>query len=271
MAVVITSNMALSSLISTSGGRNKPIIGWDNVVANGTLMASSSAEGYPVTNLTNPSTSSEWRAAADGTQSVTVTLSGAQEINYIGIARHNFGSTGTSLTITAQPGDVEITPSMMPVDDAPLMVRFDPITVESLTITMTGSTDPVRMSVLYAGMLTTVKGGIYQEVVPIPYGYQTDIVTNRAESGDFLGRIMTDQRLQLAYEFAYVEYDWFKANMGPFIKHAMLRPFFFAWLPEKYPEDVVFGWLTNDINPISENFEGTVVVRFNMEMGGLTV
>lgn len=271
MAVVITPNMALSQQLRTGGGRNKPIIGWDNAVSTGTLTASSEAEGYPVTNLTNPSTSSEWRASGNGTQSITVTLGAEREINYIGIARHNFGSSGAAVSVTAEPGGVDLVPSIMPVSDAPLMVRFDPITVTSVTITISGGSVPARMSVLYAGYLTTVKGGMYQEVVPIPYGYQTDIVTNRAESGDFLGRIMTDQRLQLAYEFAYVEYDWFKANMGPFIKSAMLQPFFFAWLPEMYPEDVAFGWLTADINPISENFEGTVVVRFNMEMGGLTV
>lgn len=70
--------------------------------------------------------------------------------------------------------------------------------------------------------------GIAQEVVPLHFAYETDVATGRAESGDFLGRIITDQSKSVSYTFEMVDYSWFKRELGDFAKTSLTQPFFFS-------------------------------------------
>jgi hypothetical protein len=72
---------------------DSPIIGYRNWVSGGNVAATTAAAGSPASNLGNPSTYLKWRAASPvGTQYLTVTLNTADDIDYVVIAGHNFGS-----------------------------------------------------------------------------------------------------------------------------------------------------------------------------------
>jgi len=76
-----------------------PRILWDNFVTFGSITASSEAAGYPISNVTNPATNQEWRAAAAGAVEIAITIGVVDELSGVGIARHNFGSAGIALSL----------------------------------------------------------------------------------------------------------------------------------------------------------------------------
>jgi hypothetical protein len=75
-----------------------PIIGWQNIATEVNLSADSAEDDNPVTNLLNPATNLIWRAATAspaGEEHLTIDLSNyLEEVDYIAVARHNFGSGG---------------------------------------------------------------------------------------------------------------------------------------------------------------------------------
>ena len=72
---------------------NSPIIGYQSLVNSGNVAATTAQPGAPASNLANPSTVLKWRASsAVADQVLTVTLETADDLDYVGIAGHNFGS-----------------------------------------------------------------------------------------------------------------------------------------------------------------------------------
>lgn len=80
-----------------------PIFLWENLATFGAVTADSEDTNYPASNLTNPATNLEWRGAADSplasTVEIAVAISQIDPIDGVGIAGHNFGSTGAAVTI----------------------------------------------------------------------------------------------------------------------------------------------------------------------------
>src|SRR5690606_20831318 len=88
---------------------------------------------FPASNLANPSTTplQGWRSDSTADQYVTATVSPQVEVDYVGIARHNLGSTQTVVTVEAILADegadweVVVEPTTLG-DDAPAVFRFAP-------------------------------------------------------------------------------------------------------------------------------------------------
>lgn len=60
--IIISSSL----ILSPPEPLNTPIFGWNNLVANGEVTATSEADEYPASNLVTPSTALRWRAAEEG-------------------------------------------------------------------------------------------------------------------------------------------------------------------------------------------------------------
>lgn len=273
MAVVISPNVTLGSLVR--GGGNKPIIGWHNLVTRMGVAADYSDPFFPVSNLGNPSTASQWRSTSTDPQAITVTITGADLIDYVAIARHNLGSDGAVVSVEAVTADnpgvsTVLFTGVVLANNRPAILRFDPVSVSSITLKIVPAASPPRIGVLYVGKLTVMPGSMMQEPVALPYANDDDVVTGLAESGDFLGRIITKRSLSLSYEFAHVDYDWFHSNMGPFVRHGLVTPFFFAWLPRLYPDECGYGWLEDDVRPTAVN-HGQIFLDFTLNIRALAV
>lgn len=274
MAVVISQNVVLSAL--TGSGAGRPLIGWRNFITSWSVVADYEDQFFPAVNLANPSTASQWRSTSLDVQYITVNISPSDEIDYVGLARHNLGSSQAQISIEAKTAAApavwtEIFTTSTLSGDEPAILRFDPVAAQEVRIKITPSLAIPRLSVLYVGKLTTMQRGMAQEVAALPYAYDTDVVTGMAESGDFLGRIVTGQSKSMDYTFEHVNYDWFHAELGPFAKAALVTPFFYAWLPKSYPNEVGYGWLNSDIRPVAFRYEFEHVVTFTLNIGAIAV
>lgn len=277
MGLYVSRNLVLEFDPWDEGGNgNFPVIGWHNLVTIDNVTASYAAADYPVTNLANPNTASRWQSThGTTTQYLTFEISSGEAIDYIGLARHNLGSTGANVSVQVQaPGSTNWTPvieeRVLP-SDAPAILRFVPQPVQAVRLKIVPQGTPPRLAVAYVGKLLVMERGLQNGHVPIHLAAQDEIVTGLAESGDFLGRIVTGQALETGVSFRFLRKDWFDAEMLPFVRAGLGRPFFFGWLPEDYPDEAAFCWRTSDIRPEAQMMARGVYLNIDFQMGALVL
>jgi hypothetical protein len=249
-----------------------PVILWNSLVTADTLTVSSEAEDYPAANLATDSTLEYWRAADASPVAIEVEVAG-QQIDALGIARHNLGSSHATVTVEALvsvdggPDEwIALNDPQMPGNNAPILFRFVPLFAQRVRITIEGGTAPAQAAVLYVGKLLIMPHGISAGHVPLDQAHTTQVVNGRSERGNFLGRIITGQSAQTSAAFETLPIDWYYAEMEPFIDRGMAGPFFFAWLPQSRPDDIGFAWLNTDPRPNM----GSLYFDVTLDYGGIT-
>lgn len=280
MSVVISHSYVISSSQSGGGVINgdNPLIGYDNLVTSSTVSTDTAAEGFPAANLANPSTNLKWvgelsSPEADEHIAVNTVTDDLQDVDYIAIARHNLFTAQIAvsveyLDVDASPDDwVELIAPVILPNDGPALFRFPPLAYASVRLRLQPGDAAPSIAVVYCGKLLILQRRIYVGHTPINYGRETKVANGRSESGEFLGRIVVGQMTKAMVSQKNVTPDWYRANMEPFLLQAQENPFFFAWRPGDYPNEVGYAWLTNDPKPTNALTNG--MVSFDLEMGGI--
>lgn len=247
--IVISLNYVLSVIPEIDP--DLPALGYRNVVTPSTIVADTQDVNFPASNLANPATNLEWRAADDSEQYLTVTISDPEDIDYVGIARHNFGSAEIAVSIEEFVGGdwQELVEDIMPADDSPLMFRFVPHSCAQIRIRMREGIAPPRAAVVYVGKLLDLERRIWVGHTPLPHARKLNLVSGISESGNFLGSILLGESRSTTVSLSLLSPEWRRANLEPFIK-TRPAPFFFAWRPQSYPREVGYCWITNDPMPV---------------------
>ena len=234
---------------------DSPLVGWHNVVAATTIVADVQDASFPASNLANPATHLEWRSTSTALQYVTITTNYVGQIDYVGIAKHNFGSAGIAVSLgyfTAGPTWNELVAPFIPADDKPIMLRFTPQGQAEVKIKLAAGSAAPRAAVVYCGKLLVVPR-IYSGHTPLPYGRRNTGTSGMSESGNFLGSIITGEWRETVLPFRLIDPAFYRGKMDAFVASANARtPFFFAWRPSSYPLEVGYGWLTDNAEPVPE-------------------
>lgn len=278
MSIVISSSYVISSSQSGGGTINadNPLIGWHNIAISSNISATTEAAGFPASNMANPSTNLRWEGEAASPAAddyITIDTNYEDPIDYIAIAKHNLG-TG-QIPVSVEYMDVDASPDewteliadvILP-NDGPALFRFDPQVITQIRLRLQPGTEVPTIAVCYVGKLLVMQRRIYVGHTPMPYGRTTKVVNARSESGNFLGRIVTNQMTGATASFQNLTADWYRTNMEPFLLQAQELPFFFAWRPSSYPREIGYGWLTSDPKPNNQRQNGMMAV--DIAMGGI--
>lgn len=270
--IVVPSAYALT--LAAAQAADLPVILWQTIAAAADYSADEEATGYPATNLANPSTIEGWRGTSTDPQTITVALDGSIEIEGIGIERHNFGSGLVTVEIEglAPEGDPEepthwsvIVAEHIPAGDGTVIYVFDPGHYDAIRLNLTPSATIPRLAVLWVGPVLRMERGV-QPHTPIGWGIRRTVQTGRSQSGDFLGRVITDATRQASAQFSYLTPEWLReSDWLAFASAAATSPFFFAWAPETYPTEVGFCWALNDIVASVNHLAGYAEATIEME------
>lgn len=243
-----------------------PLIGWHNLVTFDNVSADTEAADYPATNLANPATNLEWRAANTTEQYLTVAVASIDPVDYVGIARHNLSSAVIAVSVGYFDDEddwVELVAPFIPRDDAPLLLVFTAQSLVEIKVKFAVGTAAARAAVLYVGKLLVCERGVVPDAdLPVPtFARKTSVVNGRSEAGDYLGRVVLGQFLEWNASFKHFLPDWYRTNFDPFVAAAQDDvPFFYAWSPVGYPYEVVFAWFTDDPIPLTNPVTGRVGV-----------
>jgi len=275
MSVVINSTYVISE--SQSGGgtinANNPVVGWHNLVTTSNITTTTAAAGFPATNMANPSTNLRWEgelSSPEEDEYITVVTGSTDPIDYLAVAKHNFGSASIPVSVEyldldASPIEwVELIADTLLPNDGPVLFRFPPAVITQIRLRMQPGSEAPTAAVVYVGRLLVLQRRLYVGHSPMPYGRTTKVTNARSESGNFLGRIVLNQMTGTSVALKNITPDWYRTNMEPFLLQAQEEPFFFAWRPSTYPLEVGYGWLTNDPRPTNTTQNGMMSVDLQM-------
>lgn len=255
-----------------------PVVGWHNVVTAANVATDTEDPNYPAVNLATNRTPEQWRGTNTTEQRIVVTPDYIGEIDYVAVARHNFGTAQISVSVEVYtevdefgPVWVEVHEGIMPADNGALVLRFVPQAVVGISLLLRTGNAPPRASVLFVGKLLVLPATIQTEFTPLTYGRVIDGATNVTENGDYLGRLIHSEMLESSCSLLYLDPVWYREAMDPFIKASSLVPFFFAWDPLHWPREVGFAWIKEGSNPQPRIYENVGLMSITLEMGGISL
>jgi hypothetical protein len=267
--IVISDDVVLSPEAIASGiSGNNPRIGWHNVVTEANIFADTEDADFPAINMANPATYLKWVGEeTTSEQSVGVVLSPAQTVNYFAIARHNLGTIGSEYVFEYLSGStwIELTTPRVPADDYVIMQEFPDTFASQFRLRMTSNGDAPEIAVLHVGQILRLQRRIYVGHTPLVFGRETTVSTGVSEEGEFLGRVVRRRLYQSTVSMQNLTASWYRTYLDPFFHAATAVPFFWAWRPSGYPNEVGYAWIKGDADMSNQRANGMVQIKFQMQ------
>ena len=243
---------------------NYPRIAYQNFVSSATLTASSAATGFAANNLKNPLTWNFWRPSSV-TATMEFNLGAVRTVDYCGIAAHNCGTKGNTITLEYWDGDSWVTiDTHVPTDDSVILFLFDPILAQVFRLSISGGTAPT-ISTVYMGQALVSQRSMYVGHTPITLNQKHVVRPQRSEGGQWLGRSVIRQAAQANIALKHLTAAWVRTYLEPFIESAVNYPFFFAWRPTEFPAEVGYCWTGDDIVPQNTGPRDLMSVAFTVD------
>lgn len=219
------------------------------------VTASSETESGPSDAPLRPDTGEYWEPS-----SMPATwefdLGSAEEINYVGIAGHTLGSAGAAIEVQAGADDEVdsngnypvFAQAVNPANDRPLLFLDDDRIARRLRIVLTGATAP-KIAVVYVGMALKMQRALFGGHAPVPLSRMAELSRSLSKGGQFLGQRFRRRGVMGTAHYGTLTSDWYRENFDPFVEHAQSLPYFFAWRPSRFPEEVAYVWTPEPISP----------------------
>lgn len=244
--------------------KNFPIVCGQNKATTTNLTVTSENASYPAVNMVNPNENQRWESNTASDQYVTVSLSEEQEIDYVAFAGHNFGDDDALISVETYDGS-SWTERLAPIqitDNKPVIMKIEPISCSGVRLKIGSSDTTPTITVFYCGLCVEMERANYVGHTPINYGKVSNIVDGMSESGRFIGRIVIGENYTTNVEIDNLTPSFFRNKVNPFFVDAEKNPFFYAWRPLQYPNEVGFAWLRENGSMQNQLANGFVNISF---------
>lgn len=286
--IYISNSLYLSGSISSGIEPNNPIIGYHSILLPDDIDATSGLTGRVAINMWSPDTATFWQGLSftsvsptTETQYIVLSNLNAYEFDYIGIARHNLGSSGFTFSIeeSSDAGATwsEIVAPKIFSDDSAILEYFDMRSTGLVRIKLTKTSTLIPAPIIAhikMGRALVLQRRIYVGHAPGTIGKKVRRIINTSESGQYLGQIILSKAHASSCTQQNNTAAFVREKIKPFIQHVngevevngtAPATFFFAWRPGDYPEEVLYGWTGDDIRPENQLSNGMMSWSFNME------
>lgn len=247
----------------------RPHFLYQNIITYDNITASSQAADFPAISLSNPLTAERWKPT---TMPATVTVDAGQLVNAdaIGIAAHTLHTNAASVTIQASVNGTswDNLASVAPSTGAPIMRIFDKVTYRYFRVLMEGAT-PASIGALFIGEALLMPLPIYGGHTPITMGRRARKITNKTEGGQYAGNSLIRLGVGTTFEFKHLPAVWYREYFDPFAKYLTDgAPFFAAWRPSEFPDEVGYCWPEGD--PIPTNMGIRDLMEVSISVSGFS-
>jgi len=148
-----------------------------------------------------------------------------------------------------------------PADNAPLMFLDTARSGRYLRVTVTGAGAVPRIASIYVGSVLAMEKQMANPFSPLNMARETVLSQSLSRGGQFLGQGFRRNGVMSSVGFRSLTAAWVRSYFDPFSKSARNLPYFFAWNPQDYPQEVGYVWTDKDIVPA---YSGEIV--FGMEV-----
>lgn len=222
----------------------KPCILYDNRLNDGFVSANYTGAGNGA-NLKDLRTYTYWEGSGVSVHYVTVNCGSPIAANGLGIIGHNFASIGAVISVECSSDNfaADITVALVgfvPASDKALFKKFTSQTKRYWRLKMSGMSAAPRMAVLMIGTLLEFPAYLHGGFDPAPE--QINSRSKRSKTGNFLGSVVDYQLISISAKWDRLSDDWGRDSFRPaWDAHlSQLKPFFWAFAPGTYPNDVYF-------------------------------
>ena len=254
-----------SSLVLTPGALEQPLsharIGYNNVITSAGLTGTAGVDGYPLSNVLNPATFERYKPTISTSATINIDALSAVDVDYMGLQHRGV----TSVLIESSIDDITYTTQAEynPTGNS-VMALFETVIARYWRITLSGS--GVTVVALKLGLSLAMQRSIFSGHTPITLSQTSAVRPNMSETGQFLGASIQRKGLTASYAWKNLASDWYRANFDKFIQSSpRVSPFFIAWKPDLYPNDVAYCLATNDVKPSIDSPNGFMSVSLSVE------
>ena len=205
----------------------------------GTVTASTETTGFEATNANNELTWTFWKpSAVPATWQLSFT---SADVSYCGIASHNIGSTGGSVSVQEWDGaSWNIIRSTSPSDDSPILFLFDTRTADRLRIRVANAIPTIGV-IWFGDVLEFPQKCQWTGSVPFNEAITSVYTAAVSDGGHVVDMFATRKAGSCAMTVNNISETWAATNLPTLQTHMGSLPVFMADRPEDYPASVVFG------------------------------
>lgn len=186
-----------------------------------------------------------------------------EHINYLGIAAHTLGTTGTTVRWQTKVGVAAWTTrhEFTPTDDTPIMV-LDVLDTNSdpddgirhrISLPSQSGSEMPKVGVVYMGQMLTMERGLYGGHTPSTLTPVATSLPIRSDAGQFIGNSIIRKGMKGSWSWSNLTASWYRANFVPFIEDFASFPAFISWRPSSYPDEVGYIWRGDRALPSGTN------------------
>ena len=235
---------------------------YDNLFNNG-IVSLPAAQG-----IANSNTYERWRLTG-ANQSIIVSANSNKTINAICLGAHNLGAVNGTVTIATSASTsaafinrATVTPA---TNNAIMVLLTSDLVVRRIRLTVNSAS--AEIGILYAGLALVMPRPIFGGHAPITLQNKVNYIDSASENGQWLGRTITRRGYATSYTWSFITDAWYRLNFSPFVESTNLYPFFIAWRPDLYPDEVAYAWRTDDVTPTNRG-GATRYIDFDLSVLG---
>jgi hypothetical protein len=246
-----------------------PRVGYDNILRDGIVSASSENAAGPVENAFNGLTYDSWMSTGSATEWIQVEPPGSptwsETVDYMAVAAHTL--QGCDVTPQSSEDGViwdNLNSAFTVPDDTPFVLEFSAVSAPFFRLLIENAVASVAIGVLNMGEKLELERGLRAGWSPPTLNESIDYDTLISQGGQILSRNVVRRGAQARVTIDPATWLWARDSFGAFLDSAELHAFFFWWALEDRAE-VLFGALkSHDVVFTSEVFVGV-----NMEIVGV--
>lgn len=253
---------------------NKAIILWDGdmQIVNPDPVGNPPVVGNEEDNAGNLLTYNFWKPQNTGDGGFTMVRLDGVAVDSIGIAGHNMNTQQITFSLEAWDGAAfnSVFAPFIPSSDAPFLKQFTPTIAtlnlfRLLTNQPNGGGDTAEIAVARVGPAYTLTQPIGLPMTPTPLAYDDQVLDTARDTRQWGGRFKQFERIKTALRQVNMDPTHARGPWLDFMEHARLNPFFFAWDPVAFPDEVAYCWLSKMQRGRQT---GTFLIGSNQEIEG---
>ena len=270
MALVLSGSLALGTPAATLS-LEYPRIGYENrcTDSNCTITTSSADVDAEGESVINGLTYDFWKPTTNPGV-IAFTFTEAITADYCGIAAHTLTETGNSVELQywdgLSPGSWVSLGSVLPGNsngNPTIMFLFDEVSSAIWRLITTGGSTSAALGVVNIGLALKAERKIYGGHTPVTLSKNTTMKPQKSEGGQWLGRTIIREGASTGVSLKNLTPAWVRDSYQPFMESARTNPFFFAWRPADYPDEIAYCWTNTDIRASNNGQAGLMDSSFS--------
>lgn len=268
MPIFITDFMLLTETeVGITANPDSPRIGIQNSASRATIFDGPTQLSTNPAWLTSTSSTAERFKTSSATYHLWVANLNGAICDYVGIAATK-GTIGSQIDVKVVLDGVltQVYGPAIVVDDVPLFILFEAGEVGAVAITYTKATAfQIEIGNINVGKSVFLPRNIYVGHTPITYGRQPSTLVSMSDNQNFLGQVNTGVTVASSVSMNNIPADFFREYLYQgFQMPSETLPFFWAWRPQSYPNEVGFCWLTSPFSVSNQLSNGFMNIGFSM-------